>query len=180
MIITLGGLPGAGSTTVARIVAEKLNYKLETPGEHFKKDAEKQGLGAKEFWEKLQKDKKELQRYHRSVDEKIKKIASKEKNLIINSKLAAFDIPNADIKIFLTASFSVRSKRVAEREGIPEAEVAASIQKREEIERKEWKELYGIDYVEDKDVYDYLINTDEWSAEEVAEKIISIIKMKRR
>jgi len=171
MIITIGGLPGAGSTTVSREVAKKLGYKLITVGELHKQIAAQEGISSAElekFWAQGAKDFAELKRLHNSLDKIQKDAARKNKNAVFNGKLSAFQIPWANLRVFLIAPPEIRAERVAEREGESPAKASKSIKEREEWERKEWKKIYGFDYVADRDVYDLVINTAHWNAKQIA------------
>ena len=47
---------------------------------------------------------------------------------------------------------------------------------REQMERKDWKQIYGFDYVEDKKYYNMLIDTTNLSPEEIVDQIMQAIK----
>ena len=48
-IVTIGGLPGSGKTTVAKILAEKLRLEYVNAGDIFRNLAAKKGLTLEEF-----------------------------------------------------------------------------------------------------------------------------------
>ncbi len=176
MIITISGEPGAGSTTIARLLSKKTGYPILTVGEIHKKIAREQGLTVEEHWERLRKDEKKLEEFHKKIDEEQKKEASKHENLIINGKLSAFQIPNAELKVLLIAESRERARRIAGREGISQREALERMAEREAIERKEWRRMYGFDYVEDKNAYDMIIDSTNMTPEEIVEKIMEVIK----
>ena len=179
MIITIGGLPGAGSTTVVEKLAKKLKYKTVEVGELWRKIAAEEGITgaeAEKFWKEGAKDPAELKRLHNSLDRMQKDIARKEKNIIFNGKLSAFQIPWADLKIFLTAPLETRAERTAKREGISIDRAAKGIKEREDYERKEWKKIYGFDYVLDRSIYDLVINTAHFDANQIVKIIEKAVK----
>ena len=181
MIITVSGLPGAGATTVSEHLAKKLGYRLIAVGELHKEIAKKEGISSAEFekaWREGMKDPKEWKEFHNRLDQMQKEIARKEKNAIFNGKLSAFQIPWADLKILLVAPLEVRADRCAGRESIPKAKALRSIREREELERREWKRIYGFDYAQDRDVYDIVINTSHWDSKEIAKLIEKMISLK--
>ena len=49
MKITISGLPGSGTTTVAKLLAERLGYKLISAGDVFRKLAMERGMTLEEF-----------------------------------------------------------------------------------------------------------------------------------
>jgi len=179
MIVTISGLPGAGDTTVSRLVADKLGYKLVTVGEMFKELAKTHGFENKDlsgFW-KTEEGSSEST--HHELDDMQKEAVKNEKDLILNGRMAAFLIQEIELKIFLTASLDVRAKRVAQRDNAAVEHIQEEIEKRAEIERSSWKKMYGFDYAADLQAYDVIINTEHWSAEKIAEFIEEMITKKR-
>ena len=59
-----------------------------------------------------------------------------------------------------------------------EKDMMEKIKLREDSERKRYMKYYGIDYHE-KRFYDYWLNTDKYSIEECADKILEYIKKKK-
>ena len=176
MIITVGGLPGAGDTTVCRILAKRLGYRVITIGEMNKEAAREKNMTIQEFWRHLEADPEELKRFHNELDRKQVEMSEKEDNLIFNSRLSAFKIPNAKLKIFLKAPFDIRVERMVKRDGGTIEETSKTAKEREESERNNFKKLYGYDYAADLDQYDLVIDTGDKTAEEVAEIILNKIK----
>jgi cytidylate kinase len=134
------------------------------------------GAEAEKFWKEGAKDPVELKRLHNSLDRMQKEIARKEKNIIFNGKLSAFQIPWASLKIFLIAPLETRAGRTAKREGISEERAARGIKEREDYERKEWKKIYGFDYILDRSIYDLVINTAHFDAEQIVKIIEMAVK----
>jgi len=178
MIITIAGEPGAGDTTVSKIVAEKLQYKLVRIGDLTKQIAKQQGKTINQLWKEQEKDIKQLVEFNKNLDEMQKKIAKEEPNIIFNSRLGAFHNPQADLKVLLIADIETRAKRTANREKTTPEKAQKMIKEREETERKQWRKIYCFDYLMDKDTYDKVIDTTDHTAEEVAEIIIKSLKVK--
>ena len=65
----------------------------------------------------------------------------------------------------------MRAARIAEREGGDAAERLAQIQAREASDARRYREIYGVDY-HDQRRYDLVISTDGRSPEEVAAEIV--------
>ncbi|MEM0372586.1 MAG: cytidylate kinase family protein [archaeon] len=180
MIITISGEPGAGSTTLAKAVAKRLGYRLLTIGEIHKKIAKKHGMDIKEYWEHQRKNPASERRFHEELDAYQKKEAKKG-NIVVNGKLSAFQIKNADLKILIVASLRERAKRTAKRDGGTIKAAEESIKKREKIERRDWKKMYGFDYVKDVKAYDFVIDTTRLNANQTLNTIMDLIsKTKKR
>ncbi len=186
MIITVSGAPGAGDTSLAKDLSKKLNYKLITTGETFKELAKKEGLqvgksgSAIKLWEKQLKNKKEMKKFHKKFDKAQRELALKNKNCIVNARLGAFTIPEADLKIYLTASQKIRVKRVVKRDKISYKKALEEATKREKIERREVKKMYGFDYAKDLHVYDLIINTDTHKIKDTTDMALIFVKAVKR
>lgn len=183
MIITISGIPGAGSTTAARGIAEKLGYDILTVGEIYKKYAEKQGISRAEIhklWEIHAKNPEEEEEFHKALDEEVKNVCRQKKDIVLNGKLAAFQIPNADFKILLIAPLEVRARRSAARDKIPAMDAKKSIEEREMYERMEWKRIYGFDYAREIEAYDMILNTGNFDSEQTIEMIHHALKLKKK
>ena len=175
MIITISGKAGSGKSTVTREVAKKLNLKHHSIGDLMRQIAKERNISLIELSREAEKD--------YSVDKELdkKQIELKEQdNFVIDGRLTAFFIPNADIKVFLDCSDEVRAERIlkAGREDEKSKHIDDSIERikqREESERKRYKKLYNIDYY-DKKLYDLIIDTTNLSIKEVVEKIMKAVK----
>ena len=50
------------------------------------------------------------------------------------------------------------------------------ITQREQMERKDWKQIYGFDYVADKEYYNMIIDVTKLTPEQITEAIIKQMK----
>lgn len=178
MIITISGKPGAGKTTVAKILAERLNYKHISMGDLRGKIAIKHGLtidelneiGKKEIWT------------DKEVDDELVRLGKEEYNLVIDTRIGFHFIPNS-IKIFLEVDSKVGAERVfrdfrpdePKRETIKELEEA--LKKRVKNDQERYKKYYNVDFL-DKAHYDLVMDTTNLTRENVVDKLIKFIKDK--
>lgn len=197
MIITISGTPGAGDTTTTEMLAQELDYDHIKVGEIQKKIAKKEGLDSEELWEKQEENPEELKDFHKKLDKKQREVAKEREKLIINGKLSAHHIKNADLKIFLDADIKERAKRILMREKIGREEFAKKIdqetgykepkekdlhkkieeiKKRQEKETDHWEKLYGFNYIKDKEIYDLTIDTTNKKPQEVVKTIKKHVK----
>lgn len=159
MIITVGGLPGSGTTTLARKLCDRFRMTHVYAGKIFRDMAGERGLSLEELSKEAEKDEK----IDLEVDMRQKERAVN--NTVVEGRVTAFLI-DADLKIWLSAPLNVRAERVSVREGVSLEEAAAKIEKREASERKRYKKYYSVD-TENLSVYDLVMNTRLWDAEGV-------------
>jgi cytidylate kinase len=162
MRITISGLPGSGTTTVARLLAKELSLEIISAGELFRALARDKRLVLEEF-SKVAEDTDEFDRW---VDAKQREEAMKREHVIVEGRLSGFLVPEADLKVWLKAPLEVRAKRVAGRENLPYDEALAAMEAREQSEQRRYEEYYGINLA-DLSLYDLVIDTARWREHDI-------------
>ncbi len=170
MKIVISGKIGSGKTTVAKLLAKKLNFKYISMGEIFRQIAKERNLSLIELSKLAEKDPS----IDFEIDERQKRIAQEENDIIIDSRLGAWFL-NCDLKICLIAPIEVRAKRVAEREGKNYEEALREIMERERSEALRYKKYYNID-VNNIEIFDLIINTTKFKPEDICEIIYNVVK----
>ncbi|WP_456455529.1 (d)CMP kinase [Methanopyrus sp.] len=170
VVITIGGLPGSGTTTMARRLAEHYDLKHVYAGKIFREMAKERDMDIEEF-SKVAENNPEIDL---EIDRRQREAAEKG-DVILEGRLAAFVAAGeldhvkgpdlATLKIWLKAPLEVRSERVAKREKIDVEEARRRIQEREKSELKRYKEIYGVDPT-DLSLYDLVLDTSRWSEAE--------------
>jgi cytidylate kinase len=175
LTIVISGPPGAGSSSVARALAKKLGLEHFSPGKVFKSHSEARTMRALRVWGTKTGKSKE---FHRKIDEEQAEKARKG-NIVICGKLSVFLLRDvADLKVWIDSPLEIRARRVARREGISVFKALEKVKKREEIERREWKKMYGFDYFDSKKFADLVIDSSRKNQEEIAEEIAKFVKKK--
>ncbi len=169
MKITISGLPGSGTSTVARILAEKLGYRLISAGEIFRKLAMERGMTLEEF-SRYAESNPDIDFY---IDRVQKEMAEKEENAVIEGRLSGWMIKNA-FKIWIYADADIRYERIAKREGIDLSKARIETKRREEIEKRRYKKFYSID-IEDISIYHLAINSGFFKPDEIVEIILKAL-----
>ena len=173
MIITIGGMPGAGKTLVGRMLAEKLGYRFYSVGDMQGKKAVEMGMEIDEF-NKASEGNKELDR---QMDELQKEMGMEFDDMVVDGRVSFHFIPKS-FKVFLEVSPQRGAERIFaaartdEKREITVDKTRGRIEERFEGTVERLKKLYGVDILQKKN-YDLDIQTDDLSPEEVVEKIIA-------
>jgi cytidylate kinase len=165
-LITVSGRIASGSTTLARQLSKILDWKHLEGGAIFW-DPLKEKLGVEDKDTNMRLDKDDL-----DFDASLKKILKEGKNLVVETKLAAFNALGVDgvYKILVvcnddkgTDQTQIRIDRLANRKKISIKEAKKEILEREKNDLKKWQKLYASGDKSwvywDKKYYDLIINT---------------------
>ncbi|MBI4452610.1 (d)CMP kinase [Candidatus Woesearchaeota archaeon] len=176
MRITISGKAGAGKSTVAKLLSEKLSLKHYSIGDLMRAMASDKGISLIELNKIAEKDKS----IDFELDNKLKEMGKTKDNFVVDGRLTAHFIPNADIRVFLETDDKVRAERILKDRREHEKsndvdEVVEKIRKREESEKKRYRQYYGVDY-SDKKLYNLVIDTTSLMPNEVVERIVEFVK----
>lgn len=167
MKISISGHIGSGKTTVSTKLGELSGYMVYSGGYFFRKMADEKHLTVEQLnLESENNDDLDFQ-----LNKMIENFFRDHDNVIVESRLAGWISFSANIdvfRVFLDASLATRVDRVSERES--DSHIMNRVRLREESENRRFKKFFNFD-MEDKSIYDTVINTEEGSAEEIANKI---------
>jgi predicted cytidylate kinase len=178
MRITISGPIGSGKTTVAQLLADRLNLPYLVSGMVFRDMAKRLGLSLAEFGRLAESD----PRYDRMIDDAYLENARRTEDIILEGRLAGHMLTRAGIdalRVYLDAEPRARAERVAEREGKDPDAVLAEMLEREASEVKRYRAYYDID-ITDMSVYDLVVDTTDISPEEVAARIVAEMGERKR
>jgi len=167
MRITVSGLPGSGTTSLARHIAGILHMDLISAGEVFRQMALEHGMELAEFGRLAESDPS----FDHLIDERQKEIALAHDDIIVEGRLSGWFVSEAELKIWLYASLECRLCRIQTRDFIGNSDDAAQLtRERESSEANRYRMYYGID-IADLSPYHLALNSERFAVEELGELV---------
>ena len=171
-IISIAGELASGKGAVSTILTEKLNYGIYRNGEYFRKLAKEMNMDVTSF--------NEYVKNHPEIDIKIEKSATEyakeHDEFIIDARLGWYAVPES-FKVYLTVDIDEAARRAFNDEKRKSTENFATLEeqkkdliKRYTLENERYFKLYNV-HKEDLKNYDLVLDTTNYSPEEIAEKI---------
>jgi cytidylate kinase len=170
VLVTVSGLPGSGTSTVARLVATRLGIAHVDGGTVFRSMAADRGLDVRAFSVIAEGD----PNIDIELDTRLAAIA-RAGDVVLESRLSAWIAVNERLvatKVWIDGDEGVRAGRVAERESIAVADALEANRVRETSERVRYRTLYGIDLA-DRSVYDLVVDSTGATAADLTESIVT-------
>jgi len=177
MIITISGSPGSGKSTVARMIAKRLNIQHFSIGDFMRDIAKEKGISMLEIGKLA-----ETERWiDAKLDDRMMKLGINEDNFIVDARIGFHFIPRS-IKIFLTVDLEEGAKRIIKSESVRKEEkentsleeTKKNIIQRQKSEKERYLNYYEVNHLDMKH-YDIVIDTTHISPEEVVQKILAFI-----
>ena len=173
-MISIAGDLGSGKSTIAKRLAELLDYTYFSTGSLFRKLAAERGMDVLQL-NILSETDKSIDKY---VDDNLRAINDgNDLNYLLDSRMAWFFVPKS-FKIYATVKPEIAAQRVLDdktRFNEPKAsdlqERVKSLLERQNVENRRYKDIYGVD-CRNLSNYDLVIDTSDHSVEELVDQIL--------
>ncbi len=163
MRITVSGLPGSGTTSLSRYLADRHGFTMISAGEVFRQCAKEHNMELAEFGRLAESD----PAYDKMIDARQKEIAEQKDNIVVEGRLSGWMVDKADLKIWVFAPVNCRLKRIVFRDQIADMETAKAITlEREHCEAVRYRQYYDID-INDLSIYHIILNSERWGIEDL-------------
>ncbi|MFH1073003.1 MAG: cytidylate kinase family protein [Nanoarchaeota archaeon] len=179
MIITIGGTPGSGKSTIAKMLAEKLNYTKYSMGDLRREVAKRKGMNIEEFNKLGEKDSST----DCDVDEYQTQLGKEQDNLVIEGRASHHFIPHS-VKIYLKTDVHEAGKRIWKelQESIErnegrlnsQEETIAALQRRQLSDRKRYRKHYKNDFYNEAN-FDFVLDTTQLTLEQVFSQVYGYV-----
>lgn len=163
--VVISGSAAVGKTTLAHALAKEFGFKLYNGGDILKEIARQQGyvISGNDWWDSdeaigFMKERKKNPVFDKQVDEKLINIAKKG-SVIITSHTLPWLATEA-ITFWLSASPERRSERMSQRDKITVIDALRIVKMRDRENKKIYKKIYGSDFGDSLEVFDFMINTE--------------------
>lgn len=171
-VITIGGEPGTGTTTIVNLLSARTGLKIVNTGEIFRQLAKEHNMDLTSF-SSYAKSKPEIDF---ELDKRQVEIA-KGGSVILEGRLSGWLMKNNNIPgftVLLTADLATRIKRIMGREKKSYEQVKSEVLAREKCEQDRYQKFYNVNYL-DSIHYDLIIDTSNLTPEEIVNRIIGAI-----
>lgn len=179
-VICISGLAGTGKSTLSKKLADKYHLRYFSGGDVLKELAKQEGydVSVQGWWEspeglKFLNERVNDPKFDKTVDDKLLEYAQ-QGNVLLDSWTMPWLLKEG-FKIWLEASLEKRAARVAIRDGITVAEAFEVLKEKEARTKAIYKSLYGFVLGEDFKPFDFILDTDNLSANEVFEVLCKVI-----
>jgi len=180
IVICVCGMTGCGKSTVAKKLAERYGLRYLSGGDALKAIAIEAGYKPAEvgWWEtdagmRFLRQRMEVSEFDKKVDGKLLELA-KQGNVVLDSWTMPWLLKKG-FKVWLEVSSKVRARRLAVRDGISIERASEVLRLKDESTKAIYKSLYGFDLGNDFSPFDFILDANELSADEVFKAVCSVV-----
>lgn len=169
-LVTISGLPGAGTSTLGRAVAAALDLAHVDGGQVFRALAAERGHDVHAFGAVAEADP--------SIDQELDARLARHGaggDVVLESRLAGWIATNEGLdalRVWLHCDDDERARRVAAREGTTPEVAAAENRRREASEAQRYRAYYGIDLA-DLSPYDLVLDSTATPVDDLVAKVLA-------
>ncbi|MDP3245314.1 MAG: cytidylate kinase family protein [bacterium] len=180
MIITISGMPGAGKSTIGRLLAKKLGYKFYSMGGLRGEMAKSRGLTIDE----LNKLGESQEWTDKKVDEYQRELGKNNDNFVIDGWISFYFIPHS-FKLFFAVNQKVGAERIFkdQRDDEKKVDSAKAMEKmlkaRVKQTDKRYHKYYNVSF-QDKKNFDLIIDTTKITPQQGVEIILQALANKAK
>lgn len=170
LTVTVGGLPGTGTSTLCRLLEIEFRLPHIYAGQIFREEAVHRGLTLAQF--------NELSQHDPAIDEALDERQLdylRQGGLVLEGRLSGWLAHRYGIrafKIWLVCSIDERVRRLVERDGGDSDTQRRMMEDRESRERDRYRRYYGVD-LDDTSVYDLVVDSTSKAPEGLLEEVRS-------
>jgi cytidylate kinase len=168
LTITVGGLPGTGTSTLCRLLKERLGLPYTYAGQIFREEAGRRGLSLAEFGVLCQKDPS----IDAALDDRQIYLLRKG-GLILEGRLSGWLAQRhrlAALKVWVRCDEAERIRRIVDRDGGTLEAQADATWAREQSEQDRYRRYYGVD-LGDLSFYDVVLDSTHLLPDALAAKV---------
>jgi cytidylate kinase len=169
MLVTISGLPGSGTTTAGRLLADALDWEFQSSGELFRAMADARGVTLAEFGALAEDDKS----IDHELDARAVALMSTGTGLVMEGRLTgwiAFRDKFASIRVWLESDSTIRAQRVADRDGESASKQRNQMTTREASEAQRYRDYYDIE-ISSRKPYSLVIDSATLTPEAIVTRI---------
>lgn len=172
LTVTVGGLPGTGTTTLCRLLEQELGLPYTYAGSLFREEAKARGMTLAEFGALSQRDP--------TIDERLddrQLFLLRKGGLILEGRLSGW-LANrhrlSAIKVWIRCDEPERLRRIVDRDGGTLKDQADATWAREQSEADRYRRYYGVD-LKDTSFYDLVLDSTHRIPEQLAADVKALV-----
>jgi predicted cytidylate kinase len=173
VIVTVGGLPGTGTSTLCGLLERELGLPYVYAGQIFRQEAAARGLSLHEMNELARKD----ESVDRQLDERQLELLRKG-NVILEGRMSGWLAHNNGIeavKVWIVCDEAERIRRLVDRDGGDPDEQRRMTEERVRLERDRYARYYGVD-TGDLSIYDLVLDSTTTAPPELVERVVEALR----